>query len=272
MQRTPEVENGLAVHAEAGRGRACVLWLHGYTMDSTVWRELWAQLPDWDHLGVDLPGHGRSRDLGPQDNLPSVARAIGDVALAHGARHLIAVSFGTIVALQVAIEFPDAFESVALAAPALAGGPQDAASGLRYLELARLYAEQGAGPQLRRLWMSPPPAIFDGARTRPALWEQLCAVIDAHRWHELRDGAMRALGQPAQIPARLEGVSARLLVLIGEHEIPAFMKCAALIAAAAPGARIVSIPGTGHLCLLEAPATVTPVLEAHLRGLDPVDS
>lgn len=264
---TTEVGDGLSVRAADGGGE-CVLWLHGYTMDSTIWQELWALLPGWDHLGIDLPGHGRSRDLGAQDDLSSVARTIGELALAHRVRHLIALSFGTTVALQVAIQFPDAFESVALAAPALAGGPYDAASGQRYLELARLYAERGAGSHLRLLWMSTPPAIFDGARNRPALWRRLCGVIDAHRWHELRNGAMRALGQPAQTTADLEGVRTRLLLLIGEYEIPAFKECAALIAAAAPRTRVVRVPETGHLSLLEAPGTVAPILETHLRGLD----
>jgi pimeloyl-ACP methyl ester carboxylesterase len=31
---------------EAGRGPA-VLWIHGYTMDSSVWAELWERLPGW---------------------------------------------------------------------------------------------------------------------------------------------------------------------------------------------------------------------------------
>jgi pimeloyl-ACP methyl ester carboxylesterase len=234
-------------------------------MDSTIWDELWALLPRWRHIGIDLPGHGRSGNLGAED-LPGVARTIGEAALAHRARHIVALSFGTIVGLQVAIEFPDGFDSVALAAPALAGGPQDAASGRRYLELARLYAEAGAGPHLRRLWMSPPPEIFDGARTRPALWRRLSAVIDAHRWDELRDGRMRRLAEPAQTAADLAGMCTRLLLVVGESEIPAFRDCAALIAAAAPHARVVGIPGTGHLCLLEAPAVAAPILEAHLRG------
>jgi pimeloyl-ACP methyl ester carboxylesterase len=267
VARTTELADGIAVHAARGEGE-CVLWLHGYTMDSTIWDELWTLLPSWSHLGIDLPGHGLSRNLGADDDLPKVARTIGQVALAHGVRHLVALSFGTIVGLQVAIEFPDAFESVALAAPALAGGPQDAVSGRRYLELAHLYAEQGAGPHMRRLWMSPPPEIFAGARTRPALWQRLCAVIDAHRWHELRDGAMRALAQPAQTTADLARMRTRLLLLIGEHEIAAFRDCAALIAAAAPRTPIVRIRGAGHLCLLEAPATVVPILEGHLRGRD----
>ena len=35
-----------------------VVWIHGYTMDSSTWEELWALLPGWFHIGVDLLGHG----------------------------------------------------------------------------------------------------------------------------------------------------------------------------------------------------------------------
>ena len=49
----------VAVHS-VGDGPA-VVWIDGYTMDSTSWSELWGLLPGWRHLGIDLPGHGALR-------------------------------------------------------------------------------------------------------------------------------------------------------------------------------------------------------------------
>ena len=37
-----------------------VLWVHGYTMDSSLWQPLWDELPGWHHFGIDLPFHGTS--------------------------------------------------------------------------------------------------------------------------------------------------------------------------------------------------------------------
>src|SRR5262245_51575468 len=102
-----------------------VLWIHGYTVDSTVWQDLWALLPGWHHIGIDLPGHGGSRQLQDGEDLPSLGRDLGQLALEHDVRHLVALSFGTVIALQIAIEFPTSFASMVLGAPALAGGPQD---------------------------------------------------------------------------------------------------------------------------------------------------
>ena len=41
-------------------GGAGVLWVHGYTVDSTTWDTVWSLLPEWSHYGIDLPGHGTS--------------------------------------------------------------------------------------------------------------------------------------------------------------------------------------------------------------------
>jgi 2-succinyl-6-hydroxy-2,4-cyclohexadiene-1-carboxylate synthase len=255
--------DGLVAHATRADGEA-IVWLHGYTMDATVFTDLWAALPGWRHVGLDLPGHGSSRPLRAEDDLQGLAVTIADFAEAAGARHLAGLSFGTLVALQVAAARPEAFSTLVLAAPGLAGAPTDAAVTRRYLELARLYHRAGPGPHMTELWMRSPPDIFRHAMRRPALGARLAALVDRHSWLELQGFAMRRLAEGEQGEALLARVRAATLVLVGEHELAAHVACARAIAAAVPGALVDVLADCGHLALLEEPETAAACIAAHL--------
>jgi pimeloyl-ACP methyl ester carboxylesterase len=254
---------GLAI-TENGEGPA-VLWVHGYTLDSTVWEPLWQLLPGWHHVGVDLPGHGRSRPLAADERTDRLGRELADVARALGARHVVGLSFGSTFALQAAIEAPAAFDTVTLAAPAVAGGAVDPAAEVRYRQLGELYHLYGAGPHMSGLWLSAPPHIFTGARARPALAERIRALVNRHGWSELAGSAMQSLSAHVQTDGDLRRIDAKVLLLVGEHDMPAFLATAAHLARALPSARAVLVPGAGHLCILEEPETSALLLAQHLE-------
>ena len=245
---------------------AGVLWIHGYTLDSSIWAPLWARLPGWTHVGVDLPDHGASPPLDPGADLVAVARSIADAALARDVRHVIGLSFGSMAALEVVAQRSGAFASLVLAAPALGGGPQDAHAQTRNLELRRLYQERGPGPWLRELWMRWPPDIFKAAARNDPLFATLRATVDRHQWRELGDGSMQRLATHPQRVATLHGIGAATLLVVGEEDMEAFKRSAELIRRAIPVCRRVYLRGRGHLSLLEAPDEVAPLLDAHLRA------
>jgi len=255
----------LAARLAPGEGEA-VLWIHGYTLDASSWERLWELLPGWRHIGIDLPGHGASLPLPAGDDLPALARRIGRLALRHGVRHVVALSFGTLVALQLAIEHPTAFASVTLAAPALGGGPQDPDVARRYDELAAAYRTKGFGPHLRERWMQSPPDLFKGAEGRPELWDRLWRLVGRHGWWELADGSYGRLGNHPQPRHQLTAVRAAFLVLVGENELPAFKRCAELIRRSVSDCERVYVPAVGHLCVLEDPEGTCGLIAAHLRA------
>ena len=74
------ISRRLSVHETPGPGPR-VLWIHGYTMDHTVFAPIWAALPDWLHVGVDLPGHGATAAFGPAETLQSLVDDLAAVAL-----------------------------------------------------------------------------------------------------------------------------------------------------------------------------------------------
>jgi pimeloyl-ACP methyl ester carboxylesterase len=243
-----------------------VLWIHGYTMSSSIWSELWDLLPGWSHLGIDLPGHGGSRPIRAGESLPALARSIGALALEAGVRHLVALSFGTMVALQVALERPRSFASLVLGAPALGGGPQDELVAQRYVELALAYRAIGPGPRLASLWMRSPPDVFRGAEARPELWALLSTVITEHRWAELADGTMQGLATHRQAAGEVQHVEASTLVLVGEDDLAMSKASAELLVGWLRACTRLDLPGLGHLCLIEAPERTAPLVERHLRA------
>ncbi|PKW09365.1 pimeloyl-[acyl-carrier protein] methyl ester esterase [Streptomyces sp. 1222.5] len=243
-----------------------VLWVHGYTMDATLWRPLWRLLPGFRHVGVDLPGHGRSEPLSPGVTLPGLAARVRDLARAEEARRWVGLSFGSTVVLQMAIDAPDAVDRLAVGAPTPAGGPPDPAARKRYMELLMLRRMRGAAAagQLADLWMAAPPDIFRGTESRPEVRARVRAVVARHSWAELDNGAMAALSGHVHTAEELSRITADTLALTGEDDMPVFHENAALLVRALPRCRGEVVPGAGHLPFLELPRTTAASLAGHL--------
>lgn len=252
------------LHVERRGHGPAVLWIHGYTMDSRLWYRLWDLLPGFRHVGVDLPGHGRSGPFRPGETLPGLAGRIAEVARAEGARRLVALSFGSCVALEMAAAHPDAVGRLAVAAPTIAGAASADGAGSREMQLAMLYRIAGPGPHMTRLWMTSPPDIFLGTEQHPELRDRVRQVIDAHSWQALASGAMRSLVAHVHTDEALGGIGAATLIITGDQDMPAFTANASRLAAVIPDCRHLRVPRAGHLCLLERPDEVVDSLAAHL--------
>ncbi|MFC4056745.1 alpha/beta fold hydrolase [Planomonospora corallina] len=261
---------GLRV-VESGSGPA-VLWVHGYTMDSTLWEPLWRLLPGWRHIGVDLPGHGGSEPLRPGTTLPALAARLAGLAAAEGAERVVGLSFGSCVALQMALEAPETVRHLVLAAPTLGGAPPDPAARRRYIELMTLRRAGGTGEQMTGLWMASPPDIFRGAAAHPELLARLRTVIGGHSWAELDTGAMAALTAHRHPPEDLARIGARTTVVIGDSDMPTFVDNARTLHRVVNKCRIWTIPNSGHLPLLEHPEMSVNALFDGLALSERVDS
>lgn len=252
----------VSVHGEG----PSVLWLHGYTMSSAVWPRLWAALPGWRHVGVDLPGHGASAAPRAGMSLTELAADIAEVCHRERARRVVALSFGSVVALQLAIDHPALVTNLVLGAPTIAGRPAEAGVEDRYRELFRLHALFGAGEHLTDVWMTSPPDIFLGTERYPEVRAHLREIINRHRWDELRTGSMHGLADHVHEEADLTAIGAQTLVLTGTQDMPTFRENAGILRRAVPRCETREVPGTGHLCLLEAPEYVAPSVDTLLRA------
>ncbi len=266
MFRRPGLRNlggGFAGRVLEGPGEN-ILWIHGYTLDSTSWLPLWSRLADFSHLGIDLPGHGASMPIAKDASLPSVARQLSEIANEHRARHVVALSFGTILALQLVLDFPLQFESLVLGAPALGGGPRDPEVEVCYDELRMIYQLTGFSPKLCQRWMKSPPRIFPSPDRNSELWRDLYSVVSAHSWWELGDDTFFSLSWHSQTEQALKAIKASVMVLVGEDEMPAFKRSGEIIRRSVPKCRRLYLNGTGHLCLLEDPAFAATQIRHHI--------
>jgi pimeloyl-ACP methyl ester carboxylesterase len=255
---------GLAVRTRPSDGDS-VLWIHGYTLDATSWDDLWEKLPAWNHVGIDLPGHGASRPFTADETLPDLARAIGGAAQGNGIRHLVALSVGTIVALQIAIEYPQAFSAIVLGAPGLGGGPQDNDARRVYERVVRNFQHGGSGAELRQIWMGEDSPLFRGLERGSRRWDRVAAIVDRHTWRELSDGSMFRLTNYVQRYEDLGCIASALLLLVGEQDMLAFRRSAEIIRRAVPSTTRIYLPNVGHLCMLQAPELAAVHVEHHLR-------
>lgn len=250
------------IRRRAGDG-PLILWIHGYTLDGSIWEPIWDCLPSFEHVAIDLPGHGAALRAPGQGMLAASIATIIVAARDTGARRLAAMSFGGAVALEVLTRQPELFDAALLAAPGVLGGPVDPISADRHLELLALARQRGLGPWLADRWLQSPPDIFTGLRARPERFAPIANVVRRHRFEELIDHASEDLARPGP---QLEGFSKdlRLTLLLGENDMPAFKRCAELIRRAKPGARRVWLSDVGHQPLLEAPQESSEVVLAAL--------
>lgn len=260
--------DGLAGRLAPGPGER-VLWIHGYALDSSSWGELWDLLPDLHHVGIDLPGHGRSLPLAGGQELPELARRVARQALDRGVRHLVALSVGTLVALQMAIEHPGAFASLVLGSPLPSSGAAGEPLWRRYRELVSMNRMAGHGEHLRGRLMLVEPSLFSGARERLALWDRLWAIVGQHPFWDLADASLVRLARKNQTAARLKGVEAATLVVVGENDGPSGRRRAARLMQALPRCERLDLPGVSRLSLLEAPVEAARAIGSHIRACSP---
>jgi pimeloyl-ACP methyl ester carboxylesterase len=254
------------IHVDTTGHGPAVLWIHGYSMDSTLWKPLWDLLPGFRHVSIDLPGHGQSGPLSPDETLPALAGRIAEIARAEQARRIVALSFGSCIALQLAAAHPQLVSRLAVAAPTIAGTLPGDGVAAREMQLALLHRMAGPGPHMTELWMTSPPDIFRGTEHHPELRDRLRRVVDGHRWAEMGNGGMRSLASHVHSDDELSRISAATLVMTGDQDMPAFTANASRLKAVIPDCRLLTVPMAGHLCLLERPDEVAGPLAAHLAA------
>jgi pimeloyl-ACP methyl ester carboxylesterase len=257
--------DGLAARMSSGSGDP-VLWIHGYALDSSSWSELWDLLPGWRHIGLDLPGHGQSLPLPSGEELPTLARRLADLARERQVRHLVALSFGTLVALQMAIEVPDAFATLVLGSPLPEHGANDELFWKRYRELVNMYMMGGHGEHLRGRLMLVEPSPFEGVASRPDLWRRVWDIVGRHGFWDLRDAALIRLGSHMQSDVHLHDIESAVLLVAGQRERPAARRHAERLSRALRSCRSVHVLEVSGHSLLEAPEITAAAIDRHLRA------
>lgn len=247
-----------------GTGPA-VVFLHAGIADSRMWDAEFASLrASRCVVRVDLRGFGRSRHApGTFSYHEDVVRLLDSLKI--GRATVVGCSFGSNVALDLALAHPERVERLVLVSPSVGDG--DSSEVIRaFGEREEAALERGdldaAVEENLRMWVDGPhrsPGEVD-----PALRRFVGAMQRAALEIPTPDGVVLArLVPPAR--DRLPEVGARTLVVAGSLDVEHVLSVARRLAAEVPGARLEIIEGAAHLPTLEKPREWGRLLEGFLR-------
>ena len=239
--RSGKTAAGIAYDVQ-GSGPIVIL-LSGSNLDRRMWHREAAWLSK-THTVVryDLRAHGQS------DTATAPFSHLGDLiglmdALKIQKAALIGLSAGSAIALDAALDYPDRVERIVLAGP----GPSGYMPKTPLPFFADVFAALKARDYKKVSEVLLATSVFAAPPDSQPLVRQMVTEND-RLWTVPRE----LLQMPKSAVDRLESVKAPTLVLIGDKD--EFQREAAdLLASRIPGARLVVVPGGGHLLNLTSP-------------------
>jgi pimeloyl-ACP methyl ester carboxylesterase len=232
----------MSVTTEVGSGPNRVLVLHGWTLDSSVWR--WA-LADRDaerftYALVDFPGYGRARSAPPAVGIDGMAEAAFAAADALGwmTFSVLGHSMGGTTALRMASIAPERVERVCAVTPVAATGfPVDTDS---YERFEAAWPEAG--------WI----LGFVSPELSPDLLQELerlsASTLTRETW-----AVYLANWTGASFLEAIVGLSTPITFLLGDRDPIATQDHLSGTIAALGGSRVVTLPGAAHFPMVEQP-------------------
>jgi 3-oxoadipate enol-lactonase len=251
--------NGTSLYYEViGKGFPLVLIGGGGTLDRRAWDDQFQTFADlYQVIRYDIRGIGKSarplepfshsRDLHALLQLLNVRKA-----------HFIGLSFGGAIAIDFALERPEMVDHLILAASGLSSDAKSEANLQSVLALASMAKKEGL-PHVIQLILNTPSFI---SRENTVAREKIRQIyLDNHDVFEF-DFPLIRLWQPTEPPATIERLSeirARVLIIEGERDNPAYKSIASKISSFG-SARKAVIAGAGHVINLDKPKEFNQVV------------
>jgi pimeloyl-ACP methyl ester carboxylesterase len=235
------------IHRPREEESVSVTFLHGLGSCGEDWS---LQLPivavDYAVLTVDLPGHGRSSKQSTWPRISCFAEDIADLirTLGLGPTHVVGLSLGGTVAMQLALDNPEVVNSLTLVNTF--AKLHSGSSGF-FRKLVRIaYVALGQMDQVGQ-WVA--AGLF------PEPDQEILRQAAAERIASNPRGAyLRAIWAATRfdIRDRLHEINAPTLVVAGELDQTVSMEAKVELAGNIPGAHLVVIPDSGHATPLDA--------------------
>ena len=254
--------NGVSLAIETRGSGQAIVFVHGFPLDRSIWRHQLDTLTGFRRVAVDLRGMGQSDapDLGYSmamyaDDLAALLDALGEDRVV-----LCGLSMGGYVAFEFLRRYRPRVRGLVLMDTR---AEADSAEGRKARDLlVTRVREQGAlaaaEAMLPRFFTaSVPPEIIQTVREM-VLGAPVSGIV----------GALTAMrDRPDSTPLLPTLVGVPTLVLVGEEDVITPPAISEAMAAAIPEARLVVIPGAGHLPCIEQPVTTTRAVLKFLQSL-----
>ncbi|MCG6877228.1 MAG: alpha/beta fold hydrolase [Betaproteobacteria bacterium] len=257
---------GIEIAFEAvGDGPAVVL-LHSFLCSGAMWQNQVGPLAAHNRvINIDCRGHGASSRVSRAFNLYDMVEdtlSVLDVLRIDRAAWA-GLSIGGMIALRAALRAPDRLSALVLVDTD--AGPERLWSRLKYTALGGLVRVCGVRPvlwQIRR-------QMF-GRTTRQRKPDLVAEWVDRFARVDIPSAlrTLEALNERDDLFPRLGEINVPALVLVGAEDQSLPPDRSRRLARALPHARLVEIPGAGHLSSLEQPAAVTNAMLDFLQGAE----
>jgi 3-oxoadipate enol-lactonase len=251
-------------YGEAGQGPPLVL-LHGLGSSRNDWLlQLLAFVPRYRTVAVDLRGHGSSpKPPGPY-GIPLLATDVARLLTRIEARpaHVLGLSLGGAVTLQLALDFPHLVRSLILvntAAHFISTDWRQRLMGVRRFASVYLSSmDQVAAGVAVRLFPQPGQAALR-QETRERIGANDRRAYRAALWTVARFDVRDRLGE----------IRCPTLVVAGDEDTTVPLAAKRLLAERIPGSRLEIIAASGHATPLDQPETFNRAILRFLDRLPP---
>lgn len=263
----PVTSSGIAYDRSAPRGGVPVLFIHAGIADRRMWDPQWDDLAGTrDIARLDLRGFGASDTppTGPLSAVDDVVAMMDDAGLERV--HLVAASFGSGVAVEVALTAPSRVASLLLCPPGgrlLATRTEDLLAFAEEEDAALGAGDLDAAVEANvRAWVIGPGRTEDdvepGVAAAVRRMQRRAFEID----ELLGDVQFVEMDPPAL--DRLDQMEAPTLILVGGHDLETTKDAAERLFAGIRHVRRVDWPDAAHLPSLEHPDRFTDLLRGWL--------
>lgn len=256
-----EVNGTRLAYEVAGAGPPLVL-VHGFSLDRRMWA---AQVEDFSAryrvICYDARGFGRSgaATAAPYRHVDDLRALLDHLAVERV--HLCGLSMGGGIALDFTLTYPERTRTLTVVDAAINGWRW---SETWETEIRPVWeaGRRGDSATARDRWLAQP--LFAPANERPAVATALATIVgDYSGWHWLDQPHGHASPEPPAAQ-RLTQIAMPTLIVVGERDLPDFHACAAAMHQQIPDARLVTVPGAGHMTPMEEPAAFNRAVLAFL--------
>jgi 3-oxoadipate enol-lactonase len=256
--------DGVELSVEVRGDGLPVLLVHGFPLDHAMWRHQLALLGRCRRIAPDLRGFGASP---APDGGYSMARYADDLAAVLDALDVrqavvCGLSMGGYVAFELVRRHAGRVKALILADTRAEADREEARRGRD--ELAELARREGAGAVAERLLPKMLAPATD--ETQPELVTEVREMMRRQAVPGIV-GALAAMRDRPDSTATLKTIAVPTLVIVGAEDRLTPPDDAERMARTVPGARLVTIPGAGHLAPLEQPLATTRALSEFLGAL-----
>ena len=258
------VPGGRLYYEVAGHGRPLVM-IHGFTLDCRMWDEQFESFASRCRvIRYDARGFGKSdlptdREYSHVDDLSALLEFLGV-----SSADVVGLSMGGAIAAEFALAHPDLTHGLVFVDSALGGytfSPESDA-----LEDAIFTRGRNEGAEAaKRMWLAHP--LFASANEQPHVRTALEAIVSAYSGFHFTHHDPQRAGVPSAM-GRLDQIAAPTLVIVGERDLPDFRAIGRILAQRIPRARLVTLPGAGHMSNMEAPVRFNRAVMEFLKEVD----